>query len=62
MNKKMENLTQEYETQLKEKEDHQTKIEKILKEEILEYKEKEIKLLNENESLISSNNILKKDN
>lgn len=61
MNKKIDALTEDYEAQLAEKEQHYTKIEKILKDEILEYKSKEIRLLNENESLRSSTNVLKKE-
>ena len=61
MTKKIEAITEDYEGQLKEKEEHFAKIEKILKDEILEYKEKEINLLSENDSLKSNNNILKKE-
>jgi hypothetical protein len=61
MTKKIETLTEDYEAQLKEKDEYFAKIEKILKDEILEYKEKEIRLLSENESLKSNHNILKRD-
>ena len=48
MTKKIELLTEDYEGQLKEQEIQFGKEEKILKDELLEYKEKEIRLLNEN--------------
>jgi HPt (histidine-containing phosphotransfer) domain-containing protein len=60
MTKKIESLVEDYETQLKEKEESYAKIEKMLKDEILEYKEKEIRLLSENDTLKSNSNILKK--
>lgn len=46
--KKIDLLTEDYQQQLQNKEDEFLKIEKILKEEITYYKERQIKLLNEN--------------
>jgi hypothetical protein len=44
----LDTLTQHYEGQLAEKQDHFAKLETLLKEEILECKQKEIRLMSEN--------------
>jgi hypothetical protein len=54
MNKRIDEITEEYEQRLAQQKGQFLKAEKILKEELQEYRQKEIKLLEENETLKST--------
>jgi hypothetical protein len=61
MNKRIDLLTEDFEGQLAQQQDAFIKAEKILKEELQDYRLKEIRLLEENEGLKSTTHLQEKE-